>query len=109
MRPAGLDWITALKAKAIQAIVAQDGFQPSLFDERRLAEITLPDYPGERLVVCRNPDLARHRTRKRQDLLAVTETKLEKGSPSSCLMPREMRSRSTSMASTTASTSWPFL
>jgi Transposase DDE domain len=74
LKPAGLDWITALRAPAVQALVAEDGrLQLSLFDERDLAEITSPDYPGERLVVCKNPDLAAERRRKREDLLASTE------------------------------------
>ena len=59
LEPAGLDWITCLRAPQIQALAADDGpLQLSLFDERDLAEIASPDYPGERLVVCRNPDLA---------------------------------------------------
>ncbi|MEO5372565.1 MAG: IS1634 family transposase, partial [Magnetococcus sp. DMHC-1] len=78
LKPAGFDWITAMKSKEIQALVEQKSFQPALFDERRLAEITSPDYPGERLVVCRNPDLAAMRKRKRQELLDATEKKLEK-------------------------------
>jgi len=71
--PAGLDWITALRAPAIRALVEGGALQMSLFDERDMAAITSPDYPGERLIVCRNPDLARERTRKRLDLLAATE------------------------------------
>jgi hypothetical protein len=71
--PAGLDWITALRAPAIRALAESGALQMSLFDERDMAAITSPDYPGERLVVCRNPDLARERTRKRLDLLAATE------------------------------------
>jgi len=71
--PAGLDWITALRAPAIRALAEGGALQMSLFDERDIAAITSPDYPGERLVVCRNPDLARERTRKRLDLLAATE------------------------------------
>ncbi len=75
--PAGLDWITALRAPAIQALVADDGpLQLSLFDTRDIAEITAPDYPGERLVVCRNPALADERARKRGELLAATEAEL---------------------------------
>jgi len=74
--PAGLDWITALRAPAIRALVEGGALQMSLFDERDMAAITSPDYPGERLIVCRNPDLARERTRKRQDLLAATEDDL---------------------------------
>jgi Transposase DDE domain len=77
LKPAGLDWITALRAPAIQALVAEDGpLQLSLFDQRDLAEIASPDYPGERLVVCKNPDLAAERRRKREDLLAATEKEL---------------------------------
>ena len=79
LAPAGLDWITALRAPAIQALAAADGpLQLSLFDERDLAEITSPDYPGERLIVCRNPALATERARKRLDLLAATERDLAK-------------------------------
>ena len=74
--PAGLDWITALRAPAIRALVEDGALQMSLFDERDIAAITSPDYPGERLIVCRNPDLARERTRKRLDLLAATERHL---------------------------------
>jgi transposase len=74
--PAGLDWITALRAPAIRLLVEAGALQMSLFDERDMAAITSPEYPGERLIVCRNPDLARERTRKRQDLLAATEADL---------------------------------
>ena len=77
LKPAGLDWITALRAPAVQALVAEDGpLQLSLFDQRDIAEIASPDYPGERLVVCKNPDLAAERARKRADLLAATERDL---------------------------------
>jgi Transposase DDE domain len=77
LRPAGLDWITALRAPQVQALAAEPGpVQLSLFDERDLAEITSPDFPGERLVVCRNPALAAERARKREDLLDVTEREL---------------------------------
>jgi hypothetical protein len=75
--PAGLDWITALRAPAIQALATTDGpLQLSLFDERDLAEITGLDYPGERLVVCRNPLLAGERARKRNELLDATQAEL---------------------------------
>jgi hypothetical protein len=74
--PAGLDWITALRAPAIRALAESGALQMSLFDERDMAAITSPDFPGERLIVCRNPDLARERTRKRLDLLAATEVDL---------------------------------
>lgn len=74
VKPAGLDWITALRAPSIRDLAAEDGpLQLSLFDQRDMAEITADDYPGERLVVCRNPDLAVRRSRKRQDLLEATE------------------------------------
>ena len=61
----GLDWITALRADSIQKLASQGLIQPSLFDQRDLVEISSPDYPGERLVVCRNPLLADERARKR--------------------------------------------
>jgi hypothetical protein len=67
-------WITALRAPAIRKLMADDGpLQLSLFDEQDLAEITSEDFPGERLVACRNPALAEQRARKREDLLAATE------------------------------------
>ena len=75
---AGLDWITALRAPAIRALAQQGAIQLSLFDERDLAEITSPDYPGERLIACRNPLLAAERTRKREELLEATEKELSK-------------------------------
>jgi hypothetical protein len=78
LRPAGLDWITSLRAPQIQALTEGGALQLSLFDERDLAEITTPDYPGERLIVCRNPDLARERARKREDLLVATERDLSR-------------------------------
>ncbi len=72
----GLDWITALRAPAIQALVASGALQLSLFDQQDLAEITHPDYPGERLIVCKNPLLAEERARKRRELLEATERDL---------------------------------
>ena len=78
LRPAGLDWITALRAPALKALVGGGHLQMSLFDERDMAAITSPDFPGERLIVCRNPDLARERARKREDLIAATERDLAK-------------------------------
>ena len=75
---AGLDWITALRSSAIQQLVRTGALQLSLFDQRDLAQITSPDYPGERLVVCKNPLLAAERARKRADLLHATERALEK-------------------------------
>jgi hypothetical protein len=76
LQPAGLDWITALRAKAIRGLVEGGALQLSLFDERDMAAVTSPDYPGERLIVCRNPALAAERTRKREDLLQATERDL---------------------------------
>src|SRR6202049_4653225 len=78
VKPAGLDFITALRAPAIRKLVGAGELQLSLFDDRDLAEITSLDYPGERLVVCRNPLLAEERARKRRELLAATEEKLRK-------------------------------
>jgi hypothetical protein len=73
-RPDPYGWITALRAPAIKKLMAEGGpLQLSLFDEQDLAEITSPDFPGERLVACRNPHLAADRARKREDLLAATE------------------------------------
>jgi transposase len=77
LAPAGFDWITALRAPAIKALAAEGGpLQLSLFDERDMAEIVSGDYPGERLIVCRNPELATERTRKRDELLEATEKTL---------------------------------
>ena len=76
LRPAGLDWITALRAPQIQELADGGPLQLSLFDDRDLAEIASPDYPGERLIVCRNPPLAVERRRKRDALLAATERDL---------------------------------
>ena len=71
-------WITALRAPQVATLAADDGpLQMSLFDTQDLAEITHPDFPGERLIACRNPLLAAERTRKRNDLLAATEHLLE--------------------------------
>ncbi len=78
LAPAGLDWITALRAPQIQALAQGGPLQLSLFDDRDLAEITSPDYPGERLIVCRNPMLAAERRRKRADLLAASERDLSR-------------------------------
>jgi transposase len=72
----GVGWITALKAPQVRRLVKEGSLQVSLFDETNLAEIESPDYPGERLVVCRNPLVAQERARKREDLLAATEAAL---------------------------------
>ena len=75
----GAGWVTALRAPDIAALAADDGpLQLSLFDEQNFAEITHPDYPDERLVCCRNPELAVSRAVKRERLLAATEADLEK-------------------------------
>jgi hypothetical protein len=79
LRPVeGLSWISALRGPAIAKLVGRGAIEPSLFDQRDLAEITSPDYPGERLMVCRNPLLADERARKRKELLEATETELAK-------------------------------
>ncbi len=74
----GVGWITALKSVSIRALVEQGHLQLDLFDEVNLVELSSPQYPGERLVACRNPQLAKLRAHKRQDLLAATEAKLDK-------------------------------
>jgi hypothetical protein len=76
VKAAGLDWITALRAPAIKDLLNSGALQLTLFDHRDMASITSPDYPGERLVVCRNPKLAAERARKREELLAATEKDL---------------------------------
>jgi hypothetical protein len=76
IKSAGLDWISSLRAPAIRDLVESGALQLSLFDQRDMASITAPDFPNERLVVCRNPDLAAERTRKREDLLTATERDL---------------------------------
>jgi hypothetical protein len=76
IKPAGLDWITALRAPAIRGLLEGGAFQMSLFDERDMAAITSPDFPGERLILCRNAAFAAERARKREDLLAATEREL---------------------------------
>jgi len=78
LRPAELDWITALRGPAIRALISQGAIQPTLFDETDMAEITSPDYPGERLIACYNPFLEAERSRKRAELLAATEAELAK-------------------------------
>jgi transposase len=76
IKAAGLDWITSLRAPAIKELVNSGRLQLTLFDQRDMASITSPDFPGERLVVCRNPELAAERVRKREDLLWATEKDL---------------------------------
>ena len=74
----GIGWITALKSVSIRALVEQGHLQLGLFDERNLLELSSPDFPGERLVACRNPELAKLRIHKREELLAATEASLAK-------------------------------
>ena len=74
----GIAWITALKSMSIRALVEQGQLQLDLFDECNLLELSSPDYPGERLVACRNPELAKLRTHKREEMLAATERNLDK-------------------------------
>jgi transposase len=76
IKSAGLDWITALRGPAIKELLNSGAIQLTLFDTRDMASITSSDYPGERLVVCRNPDLAAERARKREELLTATEKDL---------------------------------
>jgi DDE family transposase len=78
LKPAELDWITALRGPAIKALMTGGTIQPTLFDQTDMAEITSPDYPGERLIACYNPFLAAERARKRGELLAATEAALAK-------------------------------
>jgi hypothetical protein len=77
VRPAQLDWITALRAPQVKKLVRGGDLQLTLFDQTDLAEITSPDFPGERLVACKNPFLEAERARKRESLLAATEAGLE--------------------------------
>ncbi len=102
LKPAGLDWITALRAPAIQALAADDGpLRLSLLglrprfahDDRDMAEIAAPAYPGERLIVCRNPDLAVDRRRTREALLAATETDLARIAAATQRARRPLRGR----------------
>ena len=79
LKPEGMDWVSSLRAPQIALLAAEHGpFQPSLFDERNLLELTSQHFPGERLVVCRNPLLSEERVRKRAELLAATELDLAK-------------------------------
>ncbi|MGK2900093.1 MAG: IS1634 family transposase [Burkholderiaceae bacterium] len=79
LKPEGMDWVSSLRAPQIAQLAQEHGpFQPSLFDERNLLELTSQHFPGERLVVCRNPLLADERARKRLELLVATEADLAK-------------------------------
>ena len=89
----GLEWITALRGPAIRKLVETGALDVSLFDERDLAEISSPDYPGERLIVCRNPLLAEERKRKREDLLQATEKELERVAAATRRVKRSLRGK----------------
>jgi len=110
IKSAGLDWITALRAPAIKWLLQSGALQLSLFDQRDMASITKPDFPDERLVVCRNPDLAAERSRKREELLAATELILPasrrpwRANAPRCAVRQRSRSRS---APSSIGTRWP--
>jgi len=93
VRPAQLDWISALRAPQIKALVADGALQLSLFDTQDLIEIDSPDFPGERLVCCHNPVLAEERARKRGELLAATEKDLAKIAAATRRPRRPLRGR----------------
>jgi hypothetical protein len=93
--PAGLDWITALRAPQVKKLVRGGDLQLTLFDVADLAEITSPDFPGERLVACKNPFLEAERARKRESLLAATEADLEKIAAACARARRPLRGQDT--------------
>jgi transposase len=95
LKPApGIEWITALRAPAIKKLISAGTLQLSLFDDRDLAEISHPDFPGERLIACYNPLLAEERARKRPELLAATEKELEKIAVATSRKKRPLRGKS---------------
>ncbi len=89
----GVQWITALRAPQIRTLAADEVLQMSLFDERDLAEVSHPEFPGERLVVCRNPLLAEERARKREELIAAAEKKIETVRAATRRQKRRLRDR----------------
>ena len=89
----GLDWITALRADTIKKLASEGTIQPSLFDQRDLAEVSSPDFPEERLIVCRNPLLADERARKREELLLATEKKLDEIATATTRARRALRGK----------------
>jgi hypothetical protein len=91
--PAHLDWITALRAPQVKKLVRDGALQLSLFDQQDLAEISHPDFPGERLVACKNPFLEAERARKRESLLAATEADLEKIAAACARVRRPLRGK----------------
>ena len=95
VRPGGLDWITALRAPQVKKLVRDGDLQLTLFDVQDLAEITSPDFPGERLVACMNPFLEAERARKRESLLAATEADLAKIAAACARARRPLRGQDT--------------
>jgi len=95
VRPAKLDWITALRAPQVKKLARDGDLQLTLFDAQDLAEITSPDFPGERLVACKNPFLEAERARKRESLLAATEADLEKIASACARARRPLRGQDT--------------
>ena len=95
VRPEGLDWITALRAPQVKKLVRDGDLQLTLFDVQDLAEITSPDFPGERLVACMNPFLETERARKRESLLAATEADLDKIAAACARARRPLRGQDT--------------
>jgi hypothetical protein len=95
VRPEGLDWITALRAPQVKKLARDGDLQLSLFDVQDLAEITSPDFPGERLVACMNPFLEAERARKRESLLAATEADLAKIAAACARARRPLRGKDT--------------
>ena len=93
--PAHLDWITALRAPQVKALVRDGDLQLTLFDQADLAEITSPDFPGERLIACMNPFLEAERARKREALLAATEADLGKIAAACARARRPLRGKDT--------------
>ncbi len=89
----GVEWITALRAPQIRTLAADEVLQMSLFDKRDLAEVSHPDFPGERLVVCRNPLLAEERARKREALIVTAEKKFETVRAATRRQKRRLRDR----------------
>jgi len=95
LRPAQLDWISALRAPQVRVLVNEGALQLSLFDQQNLFEITHPDYPGERLVCCHNPALAAERARKRDELLTATQAELAKIAAATRRARRPLRGKDT--------------
>jgi hypothetical protein len=90
----GLGWISALRTKEIQKLVAGSGFQFSLFDDQDFGEVYSPEFPGERLIACRNPLLQQERARKREDLLQATERELQLIVDATCRLKNRLQGKS---------------